>query len=162
MNEAISIRVPFERGSQLRDLAVAHGVTVTEAIGLLLDHGARTGLGKLAMPGIDITAEGGAVIIKLDGFAIQPLSAVNVRSIAGSLRKAATSGAASLDADCSDMIEITRAGAAVVVQVRGENSAVLRKTISRGVARAVADRLGEAADEIEPIGELLGDLESDT
>ena len=54
MNDSISLSLPYERGTQLRDLAVAHGVTVTDAVGLLLDHAARTGLGKLAKSDFNI------------------------------------------------------------------------------------------------------------
>ena len=53
----ISIRVPYERGTHLRNLAEGLGLTVTDAIGALLDHGARTGLGTLAIPGFDITVK---------------------------------------------------------------------------------------------------------
>jgi len=44
MTDPISIHIPYERGMQLRDLALAHGLSTTDAIGLLLDHAARTGL----------------------------------------------------------------------------------------------------------------------
>jgi hypothetical protein len=70
------------------------------------------------------------------------------------------------------MVEISRAGAAVVIQIHGQPGAVLRKAITRGVARAVADRLEEAItknttaliihDAIADAGnveQMLGDLD---
>jgi hypothetical protein len=158
----ISIGVPYERGTQLREFAVAHRVTVTDAIGLLLDHAARTGLGKFPMPGIEVTVEGDKVKFKLDDFAPWLLSTVNVRSLAGALR----GGKTMLNLDCPNMIEISRRGAGVVIKVHGEHGAVLTKAISRGVANGVADRLDQACAEIEGradnVAELLGDLESGT
>ena len=49
MTDPISIRIPYERGVQLRDLAAAHGLSTADAIGLLLDHAARTGLAALSV-----------------------------------------------------------------------------------------------------------------
>jgi len=49
MTDPISIRIPYERGVQLRDLAAARGLSTADAIGLLLDHAARTGLAALSV-----------------------------------------------------------------------------------------------------------------
>jgi hypothetical protein len=144
MNDSISLSVPYERGTQLRDLAVAHGVTVTDAVGLLLDHAARTGLGKLAKSGFDISPFDDSVLLEIDNIEIRQFSFVEARAIANSLRQAATTGGAILDTGCDPMVEISRAGAAVVIQIHRQPGAVLRKAITRGVARAVADRLEEA------------------
>ncbi len=144
MNNSISLRVPYERGTQLRDLAERYGITVTDAVGLLIDHAGRTGLGKLAMPGFDISPFDDSVLLEIDNIEIRQFSFVEARSIANSLRQAATTGGAILDAGCDPMVEISRAGAAVVIQIHRQPGAVLRKAITRSVARAVADRLEEA------------------
>jgi hypothetical protein len=62
MSDHLAIRLPFERGQQLRGLAAANGLAITDAIGLLLDHAARTGLAVAAMPGIDLEEAAGAIV----------------------------------------------------------------------------------------------------
>ncbi len=175
MNDLISIRVPFERGTQLRDLAEAKGITVTDAIGLLLDHAARTGLEIPEMPGFDITIndERTHVVMVIGKIGTTTLSVANARSVAENIRVVASGRRhATLDMDCVNPLEISRAGAAVVITIRGEHGVVVKKTISCGVAIAVADRLEQGADFIDAeeygnvtlanIRQLVGDLEAGT
>jgi hypothetical protein len=158
MSDHLAINLPFERGQQLRDLAAEKGLTITDTVGLLIDHAAANGLGTPALPGFDITATGGAVHIKFDAYVLT-LSAADARSVAQSLRAVAIRGGVHLNMDLPETVEITRKGTAVVITIHGERRAMVKKTISCGVARAVADRLEEAAGAIVPIRELLGDLE---
>lgn len=165
MPTTISLRLPFETGTRLHNLADALETTVTDAVALLLDHAARTGLGTLALPGIDIKAENGAVSMKWDNFPVQPFSIDDARSIAGAIRKVSNGGGAHMNLDCPDWIKITRMGQAVVIEALGANGSALRKMVTCGVAKCMADRLEVAANEATGAGDpqdlerLLGDLD---
>ena len=164
MPTAISLRLPFETGTRLQNLADTLDMTVTDTVAMLLDHAARTGLGTLALPGIDIKAENGLVSMRLDNFAVRPFSSADARSTADGIRKVSRGAGAHMNMDCPDWIKITRAGQAVVIEALGANGATLQKMVARGVAKSVADRLEQAA--AEPLSgadlsvdHLLGDLE---
>ena len=147
-NAPISIRVPYERGTQLRNLAEGLGLTVTDAIGALLDHGARTGLGTLAIPGFDITVKD-HVIFVVD-VAVMSFSAEQARSLASCVRPVASGRRpAMLYMDRFNTVEITRTGGAVVLKIYEHGAVVVQKTVSRGVAKAVADRIHDGAGELE-------------
>src|SRR5580698_4177987 len=93
MQFGMSIKVPIERGEQLRAFASTLDVPIGEALGLLLDHGARTGLGNtLALRGIEITCNAGLVQVEIGGVAMRPQSAAQAQSFAGSIRGVATTG----------------------------------------------------------------------
>jgi len=170
---AISLRLPFETGTRLQNLADTLGATVTDAVATLLDHGARTGLGNtLALPGIEITCKADQLVhIKIDGIALRPQTASQAQSFAGSLRCVATSARPALDMDCPDMIEVTRRGNGIVVSVHRDGVTIVCRVYARGVAKAMADQLEQAAAEAltaaEPLSaadlasvdQLLGDLE---
>lgn len=164
MPTAISLRLPFETGTRLQNLADTLDMTVTDTVAMLLDHAARTGLGTLALPGIDIKAENGLVSMRLDDFAVRPFSSADARSTADGIRKVSRGAGAHMNMDCPDWIKITRAGQAVVIEALDANGATLQKMVARGVAKSVADRLEQAAAELLSgadlsVEELLGDLE---
>ena len=118
MQYGMSISVSIERGEQLREFADKHGVPIGD-IGLLLDHGSRTGLGNtLALPGIEIASKCGLVEIKLNQFALCPHSAAQARSFADFSQERCTNRPATLDLDCPDTIEVTRRGNGVVVRIQ--------------------------------------------
>ena len=176
MSDHLAIRLPFERGQQLRDLAAANGLTITDTVGLLIDCAAANGLGTLTLPGIDITIndERTHVMMAIDKISAATFSPVDAHSTAGAIRIIASGRRpATLHMDSVNTVEITRSGVAVVITIHGDDGVVVKKTISRGVARAVADRLDTAADLIEieafeayenataeSVKDLLGDLES--
>jgi hypothetical protein len=155
-----------EQGERLSALADMHGVPNGEVLGLLLDHGARTGFGNtLALPGIEITAKGDRVEIKIDTIPLRPHSAAQSQSVAASLRSVASASRATLNMDCPDPIEVTRRGNGVVVTVCRDGVTIVCRVFSPGVARAFADRLEEASrlalvtTELETVEQLLGDLD---
>ncbi len=166
MQFGMSIRVPVEQGERLSAIADTHGVPIGEVIGLLLDHGARTGLGNtLALPGIEITAKRELVEVKIDGITLRPHSVVQAQSFAASLRSVTTTSRGTLNMDCPDPIEVTRRGAGIVVTVSRADVTIVSRVFSRGVVKAVADQLEEAsrlalaATETQSVEQLLGDLE---
>ena len=166
---AMMIRLPIERGMQLAAFADEHSLAYGEAIGLLLDHGAKTGLAiGLALPGIEIAGIAGNVEIKLGGFVLRPVSVAQARSLAGQLRKVATTpGAGVLDLDLPDTVEISRRGQGVIpLGEQGRQNNAFSRVFSCGVARALADRVEEAADMADrvvvdcksDVAELMSDL----
>jgi hypothetical protein len=159
MAYGMSIKVPIERGQQLTAFADAHGLNMGEAIGALLDHGARTGLGNSqALPGIEVAAKGSHVEIALSGFTLRPLTVAQAESFAAELRKAATTpGAAILDLDMPDTIELSRKGAGVVLSVSREGETGFKRVFACGVVKAMADRIHDAA--MHDVEHLIGDLD---
>ena len=119
MATRMALQIPIERGHQFAAFADAQGLNHGEAIGALLDHAAKTGLTvALALPGTEIDAQGDYIEIKLDGCALSPLTVSQARSFAAELQRVATMpGAAVLDMDTPDIIEISRRGAGVMVAV---------------------------------------------
>lgn len=148
MPTALSLRLPHETGTRLHNLADMLGTTVTDAVGALLDHAARTGMGTLALPGIDIKAENGAVQMRLDDFAVEPFAGDDAQWIAEYIREVSKRGGARMNLDCPTGIKITRLGRAVVIEAQGVNGWILRKVITCGLAKSVADRLESAANEL--------------
>jgi hypothetical protein len=166
MAYGMSIKVPIERGQQLAAFADAHGLNMGEAIGALLDHGARTGLGNSqALPGMEVAAKGGHVEIALSGFTLRPLTVVQAESFATGLRKAATTpGAAILDLDMPDTIELSRKGAGVVLSVSRKGEPGFKRVFACGVVKALAERIEDAARsvravELEDVESLICDLD---
>lgn len=142
-----SLCAPLERYEQLADFAETLGVPLGEALGVLLDHAQRTGLcGRLALSGIEITVKDGVVYIKIDGFALLPFSVAETRSFAESIRSVANGLIRTTrNMDCADTIEVTRRGNGIAVAVHRDEATIVHRVFSRGVAKAFADRLDEAA-----------------
>lgn len=134
MNQSISIHAHPNTCTQLRDFAKTFNLTLANALSVLLDHAARTGLGMFTMPGFNIEVECGVVTLQLDDFAVPPMSAADSRAIAGELRHTAGTSA------CLNE---------VIIEIAGKSGAALRKTVTCGVARAVAARLEVAANEAD-------------
>jgi hypothetical protein len=163
MQRAMSFRFPFERGQQLADFAYTHRLSMGDALGALLDHGAKTGLGnKLALPGIEITVRGDMVHVRLEGFELRPLCSAQAKSLAGDWRKAATTpGAGILDLDGPDIIETKRRGNGVAVRVERDGNTIIHRIYAASVAKGMADRLDDAAAQTmtkEEVEELVRDL----
>lgn len=171
MTARMSLNVPIERGDQLAALAHDLNLNLGEAIGALLDYAARTGFGgSLTLPGTEVVAKGDHVEIALSGFALRPLTAAQAESFAAELRQTATTpGAAILDLDLPDTIEISRKGAGVVLSVRTGASEgpnydkrpvyAFQRVFACGVAKALADRIDDAAKQVTGVAELLAGLD---
>ena len=167
MQFGMSIRVPDEQGERLSAFAGALGVPLGEALGILLDHGARTGLGNsLALPGIEITSRPGFVIIEINTSVLRPMSAPQAQSFADTIKSVSTGGH-TLNLDTPDAIEVTRKGNGVVVCIQRDGSTIIHRTFAPGVAKAFADRLDEAAVEairleqqLLSVEQLVGDPEA--
>ncbi|HTC04123.1 MAG TPA: hypothetical protein VK749_12040 [Xanthobacteraceae bacterium] len=157
---AMMIRLPVERGMQLAAFADEHSLTYGEAIGILLDHGAKTGLGNsLALPGIGITAVGDLIGVAIDGFALIPLTVAQAESFAAGLQKAATTpGVAILDLDMPDTITLSRKGAGVVVSVSRAGETKFQRVFACGVAKAMAERIHDAAIRAGTFNAFMADL----
>ena len=84
-------------------------------------------------------------------------------SIADGIRKVSSRGGACMNLDCPDWIKITRLGQAVVIEALGANGSILRKVITRGVAKSVANRLEVATIDAlcaaQDAEKLLGDID---
>ena len=116
MPTVISLRLPFETGTRLHNLALALGTTVTDTVAMLLDHVAQGGLGTLALPGIDISVENGtAISVKFDNIATKPLSRADAKAFAHRIRT--VSSVVFVDTlDCPDWIKVSRMGRAIVIE----------------------------------------------
>jgi hypothetical protein len=144
MPTVVSLRLPFETGTRLHNLALTLGTTVTDTVALLLDNAARGGLGTLALPGIDIGVENCAVTVKFNDLATKPLSRADAKAFAHRIRTVSSVLFVN-NMDCPDWIKVSRLGRAIVVEIAAANGSTIRKTLTRGTASSVADRLDEAA-----------------
>jgi hypothetical protein len=181
----MSIGVPVQIGRRLADFANAAHLTLGEALAALFDHGAKTGLRvSLQMPGIEIMGKGDYLELAIDHFAPFRFHVAQVVWFAGQLREiAAKPGAAVIRLEDSVVLEISRKGNGVALSVDRDGVPTFKRVFACGVAKALADRLEEAAEqaatatagalasarstlasapgEAEEVEALLGDLDLD-
>jgi hypothetical protein len=145
----MSIGVPIEIGRRLADFADAAHLTMGEALATLLNHGAKTGLRvSLQMPGIEIMGKGDHLEVAIDHIASFRFHVAEVAGFAGQLREIATkSGAAVIRLEDSVALEISRKGNGVALSVNREGVPTFKRVFACGVAKALADRIEEAAEQ---------------
>lgn len=156
MPHEMSVRIPAERGAQLREFARLQSLGISEAIGSLLDRAVITGLVReLPMPDIEVTAGSDGVCLQVGGVRVH-LSVARAESLADSLRKVArTPGATVLDMDDPQyIIELCRQGRGVVLSIakNGEKNktaygkhGLFSRTFACDVARALGEMIAAAA-----------------
>ena len=62
------LKLPDERGEQLRQIATAKNTTIPELINALIRAEVEAGTIPATVPGIDVAKEGDTIIIKAKGF----------------------------------------------------------------------------------------------
>jgi hypothetical protein len=146
----MSIGVPIEIGQRLADFADAAHLTLGEALADLLNHGAKTGLRvSLQMPGIEIMGKGDYLELAIDHFASFRFHVAQVAWFAGQLREIATTpGAAVIRLEDSLALEISRKGNGVALSVNRDGVPTFKRVFACGVAKALADRMEEAAVQV--------------
>src|ERR1700761_6427552 len=124
MPQDMSIRIPLERGEQLREFARLQSLGIGEAIGSLLEHAVTAGLvHELPMPEIDIEATSASVCLKVGAALPVYLSVAQAVALADTLLKVSTiPGAAHLDLDGPHVVEVCRRGRAVVLSIANSDA----------------------------------------
>jgi hypothetical protein len=145
------VKLPRERGEQLRAFAAANHATTVEAISLLMNVAIEVGLMAAGIPGFEITPTASKVQFAISGTEVGPLNPGDARDVADAMDAAADDGTTTLLLIGDDAAEIRRArggpGGSVKITWRRAGWSIQR-VVTPSVARDVAGLLRKAAEQV--------------
>ncbi|MET3925982.1 hypothetical protein [Devosia sp. 2618] len=137
--------IPDEREAKLKQIADAHNVSVSEAVGLLIGWAVEQGKVKAGIPGIEIRRDGDAVEIDFGAFK-RTFTVELAKAFSTALRYFArpkdTAFSHILEAlSGADVVGLSRQGTSI--KVVGDNG--VKRTLAPSVARELAWLIDGAA-----------------
>jgi hypothetical protein len=150
------IKVPAERGAQLKRLAAARGTTMVAVISEWINREIAAGNLPDTVPGFDVAvvkSHGGKahVALTIGTYPCKPLTADDANAVADALTAAVERGAGTLNCDLADWIGVTidRIGVGVTIEAtRWPSGESVRKVVSRAIAADLARLLRIAAKKV--------------
>lgn len=149
MPPTFSMRLPPERGEQLRDLARHYGLPLTDTVGILLDFAAEHGLYNLMLPGLEVACIGDHVTLFINGEQIDSKWSARAARIQAQSLLELIDGDESLDNNDEIQLSLTRTGRAVVIKATNTLGFPVQKVVAHTVARCLAAQFNKAAEVLE-------------
>lgn len=137
------IGIPTERAEQLDLLAKSLGISVADAVGVLINDAIAAGKIPDVVPGITIERTGDLVTMAAQGAFVKSMTRETARQIAFQARNI-LDGTVAAFSNGPDGIGILRRGSGVKFRDLDSGG---EKTVAKGIARDVARLLDRAASE---------------